>query len=172
MTKKDFFTTIIKLFGLYSAIITLFVYLPQNLNYSIGVSNTGELLGSVATFFLFACITIGLFLVVVFNAGRIADLLKLDKGFDDDFIKIDQLDNLSIMKFAIILIGGYMIVSNIPELLTYLYYTFRAAAKVTIFEGSNIGGFQDVQMIISALSILVGYLLMTNYKKLANWLNK
>lgn len=33
MTKRDFFRTIIKLFGLYALILTVFTFIPQHISY-------------------------------------------------------------------------------------------------------------------------------------------
>ena len=63
--------------------------------------------------------------ILVKYTDKIIDFLRLDKGFDDDRIIIGNLDTLSIFTFAIILIGGFMIVENFPKLLMDILNEFK-----------------------------------------------
>ncbi len=75
MTKKDLFILIIKLFGLYFLIATLFTTLPSNL--SIIAMQPGWL--TIILVLANALVLIGLFILLIFNASKVAGFLKLIK---------------------------------------------------------------------------------------------
>lgn len=167
MTKRDFFRIIIKLFGLNSAVITLFSVIPRfifNMEiFSKSVSIMLMVLGLSLVAVLF-------FLLIVFKADFIIDKLKLEKGFDEERIEIGNMDNSSLFKFAIILIGGFLIIENVPEFLENLVKTFKskAANRVLIYDSS------PIYWIIfkNAINIVIGFLCITNYKRITAFLDK
>jgi len=172
MTKRDFFKIIIKLFGLYAATIMIFQLIPTNLSYIISTLEFENILIASISSIIYIGLAIGFFLLIIFNSDKIIDLLKLDKGFDDEIIKFEKFNSLNIMKIAIILIGGIMIIDNFPKFLSYAYYAFRSAAKVSVFDNNNTD-YRDVfNWTVSGINILIGYLLMTNFKSLSNWMIK
>ena len=170
MTKRDFFKIIIKLFGLYSATITIFTLIPTNLSYTISSFEIENTVIAILSSIIYAAIAIGFFLLILLKSDKIIDLLKLDKGFDDEIIKFEKFNSLNIMRLAIILIGGIMIVNNFPKVLTFSFYAFRSAAKVSIFDNYIIDSRQSFNWIVAGINILVGYLLMTNFSSLSNWM--
>ena len=172
MTKRDFLKIIIKLFGLYSAIITIFTLIPTNLSYTISMLEPENILIVVISSIIYTTIAIGFFLLILFKSDKIIDLLKLDKGFDDEIIKFEKFNSLNIMKLAIIMIGGIMIVDNFPKILTFALYAFRSVAKVSIFDSYDLDSRQSFNWTVAGINILVGYLLMTNFSSLSNWLIK
>ncbi len=103
MTKRDFFRLLIKIFGLYSFIISLFMFLPE----------------MISTFFLYKdysylFISLGGFLVITFfcfllisKEDLIINKLELDKGFDDENIILGNMNSLMILKLAILLVGFF-----------------------------------------------------------------
>ena len=167
MTKRDFFRIIIKLFGLYSAVITLFTVLPQNISNFISV---GEDFIIMLWILISLVAVISLFLLLLFKSDFIIDKLKLDKGFDDDKIELGNLNNESIFKFAVILIGGFLIVENIPH---FIQYTFSAFKSKMLNNGyipqTTINYFN---WFISGINILIGYIFITNYKRITSFLDK
>ena len=102
MTKRDFFIVLIKIFGLYSIISALFSALPSNIVFVIqNIDFVGVLwIGLVVIF------VIGLFLLLLYKADKISDLLKLKNGFDEERIDFGGLKSIDILKFSILIIGG------------------------------------------------------------------
>ncbi|MBP6040020.1 MAG: hypothetical protein KA523_07475 [Flavobacterium sp.] len=165
MTKKDFFRLLIKIFTLYSVIISTFTLFPQ-------IVLLNQMLDNV----LLSLIVIGSILVVVLFSyliinftDKIIVFLKLDSGFDDENIVIGNLNNLDIIKFAIIVIGGFMIVDNFPKLLMDILNEFKFKATSNNLQGHEVDYFWFG---VRFLNMLFGYFLISNCKSVANFLDK
>lgn len=165
MTKRDFFRLIIKFFGLYSGVLAVFTVIPNNIsNILIQFDITVALfiIGSIL-------IVILLFLFLIFKADLIIDILKLDKGFDDDKIQFENLSTESIVKIAIFLIGGFLIIDYLPNFLNYTLQAFRRNIQSSEYSNIPVNYFN---WIISGINIFLGYILITNYKVISNYLDK
>jgi len=83
MTKRDFFRIIIKLFGLYALILTVFIYIPTNISYVTFQFEPIVLLWIFGA----AALTALIYILLIRKTDLIIDFLKIDKGFDDDRIE-------------------------------------------------------------------------------------
>lgn len=167
MTKKDFFTVLIKLFGLYSLILSVFYYLPQNLSI-LTFEPTGInlliVIGVVA-------ITVAFFVFLLVKTHIIVSVLKLDKGFDNDLMDLGNLSETSIIKLALILIGGFLIIDHAPYLLQNLFLAFKDKAAASNVLVVNYGTTTDYfNTAIAGMNVIIGVLFLTNYYALATWL--
>lgn len=169
MTKRDFFRTIIKLFGLYLAISTLFTNIPNTLIYTFefGISLMWV---SIASFlFVLLCV-----LFLLFRADAIIDFLHLDKGFDEETIVFGDLNNLNLLKFAVILIGAFLLVDYTPEFISQCYFAFKNTVKSGSYGNTmdllNYERSDYMLWTISGIKVVLGYLMLTNYNKVARWL--
>lgn len=165
MTKRDFFIIIIKLFGLYALITTVFGIAPS----IIAISQIG-FDASTCIYALISITLLSLLLIYILNqSDKIVTFLKLEKGFDSDYIKIESLDKKSIIQLGLIIIGGIVFIENIPSLLTTIFYMFKAMSQQTI--DYNQTDFRTNENYIyltkDAISVLLGYLVLTNHDKLA-----
>ncbi len=165
MTKKDFFILLIKLFGLHSLIITLFTFLPSTINYIGNPNYILILLSSIIGIILI----VALYWLIINKANFIVEKLNLSKGFEDNRIEFSNIDSSAIIKISIILIGGWLFIENLPKFLNYCYIAFLEI-------GSNKGLVTNVkqiqfnrkldyfQLTISIINLIIGYLLVSNYK--------
>ncbi|WP_298122136.1 hypothetical protein [Flavobacterium sp.] len=165
MTKRDFFRILIKIFGLYSLVLSIFTVIPQNISNILYQFDIMILLIILAS----TLISVGLFLILLFKTDFIIDKLKLDKGFDDIQINFGNLTNESILKLAIFIIGGFLIIDYTPSLLFDLVNAFKNKATFSTIEGSSIDYFQ---IFVSLINIVIGYLFITNYKSISKFLDK
>lgn len=165
MTKRDFFRILIKIFGLYSLILSIFTVIPQNISNVLFQFDIMMLLVILAS----TMISIGMFLVLLFKSDFIIDKLKLDKGFDDDKIILGNLTNESILKLALIIIGGFLIIDYLPAVLFDLINAFKTKSTFNSIEGNNVNYFD---IVIGLVNILLGYLFITNYKSISQFLDK
>lgn len=146
-------------------LLAVFTVIPQNISNLLFQFDIMMLLIILAT----TMISVGLFLVLLFKSDFIIDKLNLDKGFDDENIILGNLNNESIFKFALIIIGGFLIIDYTPNLLFEIINAFKLKATFSSIEGSSVNYFQ---ISISAINILIGYLLITNYKSISAFLDK
>lgn len=165
MTKRDFFRLIIKLFGLYSGLMTLFTVIPSNISNLLFQFNVTLLLFIIVMILL----VLSFFLFLIFNTDFIIDKLKLDKGFDEEKIQFENLTNDSIVKFAVFIIGGFLIINHFPSFLNYSFHIFKVKVQNSELGYVEVNYFN---WIISAINILIGYFLITNYKAVAAFFDK
>ncbi|MDH5598883.1 MAG: hypothetical protein OEY34_07155 [Cyclobacteriaceae bacterium] len=163
MTKKDFFRIVIKLFGLYSSILTIFTIFPSV--YSIIYAYEGFQLWDFMIY-----VTIPLFLSLLFlyalffQPDFFISKLKLDQGFDDDDVKIDSNNPQSIIYFAIILIGGYFFVSNFSPFLLNTHFLFKNSIQdysESYFFGEDLNDY-TMKWVQSLINLSLGYLIVSN----------
>lgn len=170
MTKRDFFRIIIRLFALYLLLLTIFNFIPSNisyLTYELAIWPILIILGS-------AVLMILLFVFLLRKSDTVIDVLKLDKGFDDERIEFGNLGSLDIVKIALILIGGFMILDHLPEFLHFCYLGFKkeiSATGLSPLEAPGLDEFWDYfRGFISVINILVGYLILSNLSRLSKFL--
>ena len=165
MTKRDFFRLLIKIFGLYSFIISLFMFLPE----------------MISTFFLYKdysylFISLGGFLVITFfcfllisKADLIINKLELDKGFDDENIILGNMNSLMILKLAILLVGFFLVIDYVPSFLYHIVNAFKKEVSTYGIDAQKVDYFG---LTVSCVNIILGYLLLTNYKRIAECFDK
>ncbi|TAN01168.1 MAG: hypothetical protein EPN39_02900 [Chitinophagaceae bacterium] len=163
MTKKDFFVLLIKLFGLYSIIAAIFSVLPSDIPFALSTIN----MMSIIWIIFVLVIVIGLFVLLIFKSERIVKLLKLESGFDDDKIELGKFNSAEIIKVGSFIIGGLLIIDNIPVFLNHTFFAFKNSLI-----GNNYG--QDVKFYwaLSAIKIILGFLLVTKFAFVANLFQK
>lgn len=168
MTKKDFFSVVIKLYGLYAAIITIFQTLPTL--YSV-VWNMREFQLSALLWMLFyAGLGVSFFLLLLFKSDAIVRFLRLEKGFDDDTIIFGNFNDSSVVKLAILLIGGFLILDNFSDFIAHCYFGFKSSIGSTLLEDRSYSERDYFKWFVSAFNVLIGYLFVTNFKKIAGWM--
>jgi hypothetical protein len=160
MTKKDFFRILIKVFGLYSLITALFV-LPSQLSF---VLYELEFIGILYILGILAFIAL-IFLFLIKNPDTIIKWLKLDHGFDDERIFFEKLDSRNIFKIGVIIIGGLLLIENIPSFLSFTFFAFKSDINR---QGLEVG--QQINWASSFLQIIIGYLLVTQFDKISSWI--
>ncbi|QCK15642.1 hypothetical protein [Mangrovivirga cuniculi] len=163
MTKRDFFILIIKIFGLYTLISTLFsstvsafsLILFQSDFYSVSIG-------------LISVIIIGMFFyLLIYKASKIVDLLNLDKHFDDERIDFSSLDSELILKLSVFILGGFLIVENASVLMTEVYQALREDTY-----GLKRDSGENVYLVLSFVNILIGYLMISNLKAISGYFNR
>ena len=117
-----------------------------------------------------------LFVLLIRKTDLIIDLFKLDKGFDDEKIMFENFDGVKIIQLALLIIGIYLIIYYLPEFLQYAFLAFKKEVTpqgIDSFVYSNIDTTVDYfNWAISGMNLIVGYVILSNYHRLAKWLNK
>lgn len=161
MTKRDLFILLIKLFGLFSLITSLFAFLPNNISFAMMQID----LFSIVWIIVAIAVVVGLFVVLIFKADKVVRLLKLDQGFDEDRIELGNLKANDIVKLGAFIIGGFLIIDNIPTFLSHSLFAFK----------SDLIGFEysireKFNWAVCGLNLIIGFLLLTNYDFVAKLL--
>jgi hypothetical protein len=169
MTKKDFFRIIIKIFALYIFISTLFYFIPEYFRILQYSSDDNEMMFII----LINILILFLSFVLIKQTDVVIRLFSLEKGFDDDQIIIGDLSMRKIISFAVIIIGFVLIVNNLSMFLHQVFFAF----KKLIPSGNHRSvllqleeSFDLFNLIYSSVSILIGYLLLSNYDIISKYL--
>lgn len=163
MTKKDFFSVIIKLLGLYLIISTLFsgVVGPIYWNY---LDTNGILVFWMILAVILVAILIGLFVLLVFKSNNIVEMLKLEKGFQEDRIDFGNLKKEDIIKIGSFIIGGLLFINNLPSFISHVFIAFKESFNTPLFPTY---GQDHFNLIVSGINVILGYLLITRYSFIA-----
>lgn len=170
MTKKDLFRIILKIAGLYFIVITVFQALP-----TIFVFFSGTPWLSILLFVAILLVVTAIFLALIFNPDRFINVLKLDKGFDDDKVSFRRVDFSDLLKIAIFAIGLSLIVRYLPIFITHVFFLFKLLMKnqndfTSQFHSEILTDY--VSWALKIISLIIGYLMITNYASIANFLLK
>ncbi len=173
MTKRDLFILIIKLWGLYSIVLLVFNTMPsilQVMPYGVDV----YLIIYMVIAFVVSTILLA---VLLFKAPKIVDLLKLDKGFEEENINFGDIKSITIIRIIVIFMGGSLVLYHFPSFLLNTYYIFKSL----IVESQGQIDYLDFAMplqvdyyswILGIINIFIGYLLITNSERISKWLDK
>ena len=171
MTKKDFFRLLIKIFGVFALISTIFSALPSNISFVINEIDLIGIIWLVGTL----VIVVVLFILLVYNPDTIIKWLKLDRGFDDDRIEFQNFNTNNILKLAIIVIGGILLLKNIPAFLSHTLFAFKSQMQSDFMNDRimKYGELRDyIYWLTSFINVVLGYLMITNYSSISRWLSK
>lgn len=165
MTKKDFFRVLIKIFALYGLLISAVSFINQLALLGQSINNIFFLVAVIGSF---SVVLIFLYLVINFT-DNIISFLKLDSGFDDDKIVFGNLNNQSLYKIAIVLLGGFLMVDSFPRIIVDLVNSF----KILVSNNQLVNQEADYYWgIIRVFNLVIGYVLITNASKIAKFLDK
>lgn len=163
MTKRDFFIVIIKIFGLYLMLNTIFQVIPA----SFTIASMDGFDFSIIWFFLGTIILICLFILLIFLADKVVTFLKLDLYFDDDRIDFGKLNSVDIIKIATFIISGLLIINNLPYFVTNTLIVFKNNVRSYNFELTN-----KFEWAVSGINLILGYFLISNMNFIAQKIDK
>lgn len=163
MTKRDFFILLFRIFGLYWFVQSLLYFIPTLLGLSIQTNQITTILwiSSVSVILLVIMVTF------IFFTEKLVHLLKLDKGFDDDRIKIGSITSFDLYRLGALLVGGIFTLKQFSNFLVTLFQVFRNDQTGILSTKQVING-----LLTSAITIAIGILLITNNKRIATLLTK
>ena len=159
MTKRDFFILVIKLFGLWSGVKTVF-------SLSLFSRERLDIFDLLAVIVALGIVG-GLFWLLTFKASNIVDFLRLANGFSEDRIELGNIKSADIIKIGTFVIGGLMIVENVPAFLSHTLWAFKGSIA-----GLEFGSREKLSLTKSGLNILFGYWLATNYNLISKLLKE
>ncbi len=172
MTKRDFFRILIKVFALYSIILTVFTWIPSNLIYTVYDFELMPILAALG----FTLLAFLIYYFLIKKTDEIIDFIKLDKGFDNPNIDFGNLGTDKILMLGIIFVGGLLLISNLADFIQYSFLAFKNNVQkggLNIFLDNSFGTGNDYfNWAFSGINLIIGYLLLTNYDRVAKWLKK
>jgi hypothetical protein len=100
----------------------------------------------------------------LFKSSLLVSILKLERHFEENRIDITVSQD-TVLKIVIILFGGLTLINSIPNLIRE---TFQFLKQNELFKN-----YRDASwLVFHSINSLIGYLLITNSKEIANLINK
>ncbi|HKL03641.1 MAG TPA: hypothetical protein VJ911_08195 [Cryomorphaceae bacterium] len=169
MNKKDFYVTAVKLIGVY-----LFVYSAYEL---IGfgtfvVQPWPDYQFAYSIFYaLYSLFPILLAILVINKAETIVRMLRVVDGDPDGSVYMGKWDSKAIAELAIVLLGSYLILFNIVPFIVACIAYFSDLVSIKYPYNPNpveVRYTDQYDFISSAVSIFIGYLILTNLRWCVN----
>lgn len=161
MPIRDLFLLLFKLLGLYVFIQMIFFLLPMLSIFSSAHFRWNDL----ALFGIALFIGVGILYILIAKSASMIGWLKLEKGFEENRIDLKNASGKQIVKIACVLIGGIMVVNNLPDLLNYLYFAFRDSVDSRPFEWSR-----NSLASLYIIKIAIGVFLVKYYERITTFL--
>jgi hypothetical protein len=168
MTLRSLFNIILKIFGILF-IKDFLLLLPGLLTAVFFLDATDSLrvnFGILASSLLTLLILGTLAYLLIFRTGLITNKLKLDKGFDVETIPLN-IHRSTVLSISLIVIGGYIAANEIPNLIKQLYFYFQYKRT-----GYNEYHQSLSYFILSAVKIIIGFLLIKKQRLLVNLIER
>lgn len=165
MTSRSLFNIVLKILGILF-IKDILATLPQLLSvfYMIKYNQDGAIGMTVAITLLMLLIYIVVAYYLIFKSEWIIDKLKLDQGFSQDNFPLN-MHRSTILGISIIIIGGYLVADEIPNLCRELYAYFQEK-RMTFGQTNPTFSYS----ILSAVKIIIGFLLIGNQRIIVNFI--
>ncbi len=160
MTNRDFFRLMIKLFGLYQFLLLIFTFLPSNLQL---IFNDFFSMSSIISIVLITLFIIAVYYVFVKNPDLIINFFKLDRGFDKNEIRVNNLNSDTILQIGMVLIGGFLIVDNFGYFISSFITYFKISYMKENFE--SLKNFET--LILGGVNLISGFCLIIYRKQIA-----
>ncbi|MEP6748907.1 MAG: hypothetical protein ABJB86_14340 [Bacteroidota bacterium] len=166
MTIRSLFNIILKILGIFF-IKDILEVIPQLFSVLIYVTKPGGLQDGIWTMVLsFASLAV-YFLVsfyLIFRSEQIIDALKLDRDFNEEPIPLN-IHRSTILSISIIVIGGYIIANEIPDLCRQLFILYQ--------QNHMSHGQADPKVsyaVFAVIKIIVGCILIGNQKSIVHFI--
>lgn len=168
MSPRSFFQILIKVMGLFLLIQAFFVLMNlfywnypvislSGRNFISVFTTTGAMVGSLVfyVFTVYCCF---------FKTDKMIDFLNLDKGIGVENIDIN-FDKNSLLQLAVIIIGGILIVENLPDFIRAFFISMR-----DIRQNDSVLQSEYVQWaLMHLLKVLIGIALISNYRTISSF---
>ncbi|MEQ6124634.1 hypothetical protein AAON49_10565 [Pseudotenacibaculum sp. MALMAid0570] len=169
MELKDLFKLALKLIAIFYAIEAIFI-IGSNIRYFL----YGYDLLNISSIWMFisTIVPVLMYYLIFVQSDKLIKFLKIDKGFTSQQVNFGNLSSGEILKISFIIFGLIMIVWGLPNFVTNCFYAFKYSAGNHLLSDSEALKYDYFEITQSGIYILLGYLMISNYKRIANWFDK
>jgi hypothetical protein len=170
MEIKDFFKLVLKLIAIFYGLDALFTIASSIQYYAYGnpFLNISTIWMIVSTL-----LPVLVYYLIFVQSDKLIRFLKIDKGFEGQKVQFGNLTSNEILKIAFIIFGLLMIVWGLPSFLTNCFYALKYSAGPQLYEPHQDTVKVDYyELTRSGIYILMGYLTVSNYKRIAKWFDQ
>lgn len=166
MQIKTFWKILIKIIGLW-ILLSCVSMIPQflsTLSFTNGDLNTKTLMILWAVLLVAIIVYILVIRLFLFKTDWLIEKLKLEKNFTEERIDLNMKSS-TILTIAIIVMGGLILVESLPSFGSRLFDFYQQKNILREYHETS-------WLIYYFIKIIIGYLLLTNAKKLASLIEK
>jgi hypothetical protein len=167
MRKIEIYRVLIKFMGLYFLIVIVGA-LINPISSMIIYKMIDEYVWPLIFKFLFAISVFWLFFI---KTNWILRIMRIDSENSDDLIDFKDAKKEAIWDFAVVIVGGLLMVEHIPIFLSNLFYQFQTMAGQNEVTASYVTDMK-VRVAVHLFGIVVGYLMITNRQRISKWIAK
>ncbi|MBP1672422.1 MAG: hypothetical protein H6Q25_237 [Bacteroidetes bacterium] len=121
MKINSFWVILLKILGLWC--IYIFLKSLTMISYFVTLFQSEQANGlqniSLGIYIVLMILLVVLIKILLFNPNWLIDVFKLDQGFDEETLSFD-IKNITIIRIAIIIIGGLLLIDTIPLFISNL----------------------------------------------------
>tara|TARA_R110002073_G_scaffold53840_4_gene138806 strand:- start:17142 stop:17651 length:510 start_codon:yes stop_codon:yes gene_type:complete len=169
MEVKDLFRLALKLIAIFFTIEAIFL-ISGNIRYFVyghEFLNISSIWMVISTL-----LPILMYYLIFVQSDKLIKFLKIEKGFKDQKVNFGNLTSNEILKITFIIFGLLMIVWGLPNFITNCFYAFKYSVEPQFLNDSQVFRHDYFEITESGIYILIGYLIISNYKRIANWFDK
>lgn len=168
MTPRSLFNVVLKILGIFfikdilatlPQLISVILYLKDP---EMAAQGIWMLIMSIIMLLVYGLVSYYL----IFKSERIIDKLKLDMGFDQKIIQLNVHRSI-ILSVSIIVIGGLVVVDEIPNLCQQLFAYFQEKGMTFGQTNPSIS-----YTVLAGTKILIGLLLVGNQRQIVNFIER
>lgn len=166
MQIKTFWKILIKIIGLWILLscVSLIPKFFSTLSFTNGSLDTEGLLILWIVLLVAVIVYILIIRLFLFKTDWVIEKLQLEKNFTEERIDLN-LKTSTILTIAIIVMGGLILVESLPSFCSELFDFFQQKSLLRDYPDT-------IWLIYHFIKIIIGYLLLTNANKLANFIEK
>jgi len=172
MQYRDIFRLAIKLLAISFLIFNLFAILPRLLtafDFYYGFVTVVQII-------LISGISIALSLLLIINSETIIGRLRLDQGFEKQ-LNLNIPSEQILLRLALIIISLFTLMNYIPSFIAESVLWFITSqneqqGEILYDYAGNFSDFNLYNWMISILYIVIGFLVLSNYKPISKFLSK
>jgi hypothetical protein len=168
MTPRSLINLILKILGIFfikdileafSHLLSVVVYFPQYASEKEAYYNLGVAIPSLVLYSLFSW-------MLIFRTNTIIDLFRLDRNLGTDITPI-QVNRSVILSTSLIIIGGWTVVNELPELFRHAVYYYQERKIYVRMARPDIS-----YALMSALKVFIGLVLIVFNRGIVNVLER
>lgn len=170
MSPKSLFIIIIRVIGLFLLVDALQV-IPQGLKV-FGMMFAADNSMAIASVIISIAILLIYYFIVnytLFNAEKIVEKFSLDKNFSEEKFEMN-IHQSTIIKLAIIIIGGYIFIQNFVPMILEIYTFVQNQSQDEGTSFSSLPAFNYLNLIHYVVMMLIGYYMLGNSKSITNFI--
>lgn len=168
MLPTSLFKIVLKIFGLFLImdILNLLLKVIAELVSIIALAENNIDVWQIVILVIYLAIYLVLCYITLFKTESIIKILKLDSGFNQEFFQLNFSSGW-VLNVALIAVAGLVLFTEIPNLFRYSLRFYQDRQMGTLIAESD-----NTHLIVSAVKIVIGFLIIGERKRIIDLLVK